>query len=65
MRLALGTEVEPAFATSCHEVTGGVPFLVRELVRAIAEERIEPTSAASSRVADLAPPRSRTRSCRG
>ena len=55
MRLALGTEVEPAFAAACHEVTGGVPFLVRELVRAIAEEGIEPTSVASSRVAGLAP----------
>jgi DNA-binding CsgD family transcriptional regulator len=55
MRLAFGAEVEPAFAATCHEVTGGVPFLVRELVRAIAEERIEPTSAACSRVAGLAP----------
>ena len=55
MRLAFGTGVEPAFAAACHEVTGGVPFLVRELVRAIAEERIEPTSAACSRVAGLAP----------
>jgi DNA-binding CsgD family transcriptional regulator/Tfp pilus assembly protein PilF len=55
MRLAFGTEVEPAFTAACHEVTGGVPFLVRELVRAIAEERIEPTSAACSRVAGLAP----------
>ena len=55
MRLAFGTEVEPAFAAACHEVTGGVPFLVRELVRAIAEQGIEPTAAASSRVAGLAP----------
>jgi DNA-binding CsgD family transcriptional regulator/Tfp pilus assembly protein PilF len=55
MRLAFGTEVEPAFAAACHEVTGGVPFLVRELVRAIGEDRIEPTAAACSRVAGLAP----------
>ncbi len=55
MRLAFGTEVEPALAAACHEATGGVPFLVRELVRAIAEERIEPTPAACSRVAGLAP----------
>ena len=44
-----------AFATSCHEVTGGVPFLVEELVRAIANEGIEPTAPSSSRLADLAP----------
>jgi hypothetical protein len=35
--------------------TGGVPFLVKELVRTIAEEDIEPTAAASSRIAALAP----------
>ncbi len=56
VRLALGVEVDPGFATLCHELTGGVPFLVKELVRAIADEAIEPTARASSRVAALAPP---------
>jgi DNA-binding CsgD family transcriptional regulator len=56
VRLGLGAEVDPVFATACHQETGGVPFLVKELVRAIAEEAIEPTGAASSRVAGLAPP---------
>ena len=51
VRLGLGAEVEPAFARACHEVTGGVPFLVKELVRAIAEEGIAPTAAAASGVA--------------
>jgi tetratricopeptide (TPR) repeat protein len=55
VRLGLGAGVEPAFAAACYEVTGGVPFLVQELVRAIAEAGIEPTAAASSRVAGLAP----------
>ena len=55
VRLGLGTGVEPAFATACHQVTGGVPFLVHELVRAIAEAGIEPTAVAASRVAALAP----------
>jgi DNA-binding CsgD family transcriptional regulator len=55
VRLGLGAEVESAFARACHEVTGGVPFLVQELVRTIAEEGIEPTTAAASRVAALAP----------
>ena len=55
VRLGLGAEVEPAFARACHEVTGGVPFLVKELVRAIAEEGIAPTAAAASGVAGLAP----------
>ena len=55
VRLGLGGDVEPAFAAACHEATGGVPFLVHELVRTIAEEGIEPTAAASSRIAALAP----------
>ena len=55
LRLGLGADVEPAFASVCDELTGGVPFLVHELVRAIAEEQIEPTAAASSQVARLAP----------
>jgi DNA-binding CsgD family transcriptional regulator len=54
-RLGLGAEVEPTFAEACHEATGGVPFLVQELIRTIAEEGIEPTAAAASRVAALAP----------
>ncbi|HSC03932.1 MAG TPA: hypothetical protein VLC49_11455, partial [Solirubrobacteraceae bacterium] len=55
VRLGVGAEVESVFARACHEVTGGVPFLVQELVRTIAEEGIEPTSAAASRVSALAP----------
>jgi DNA-binding CsgD family transcriptional regulator len=55
VRLGLGTDPEPSFAAACHEVTGGIPFLVQELIRAIAEEGIEPTAATSSRVPALAP----------
>jgi len=55
VRLGLGADVEPVFAKACHEVTGGVPFLVQELVRTIAEDGIEPTAGAASRVAALAP----------
>ena len=55
VQLGLGTDVEPAFAAACHQVTGGVPFLVQELIRAIGEAGIEPTAPASPRVAALAP----------
>jgi DNA-binding CsgD family transcriptional regulator/Tfp pilus assembly protein PilF len=55
VRMGVGAGVESAFASACHELTGGVPFLVHELVRTIAEQGIEPTAAASSRVAGLAP----------
>jgi tetratricopeptide (TPR) repeat protein len=55
VRRELGADVEPAFAAACHEVTGGVPFFVHELIRAIAEAGIDPAAAASSRAAALAP----------
>jgi len=55
VRAGLGDEVDPAFARACHDATGGVPFLVKELVRAIVDERIEPTAAASASVAGLTP----------
>ena len=55
VRLGLRVEVQPAFARACYEATGGVPFLVQELVRAIADEGIEPTATASSRVATVSP----------
>ena len=55
VRLALGAEVDAPFARACHAATGGVPFLVKELLRTIAEERIDPTAAACSRIEALAP----------
>ena len=55
VRQGLGADVEPVFAAACHEVTGGVPFLVNELIRAIAEAGIRPAAAACSRVAALTP----------
>ncbi|MGZ4330539.1 MAG: helix-turn-helix transcriptional regulator [Solirubrobacteraceae bacterium] len=55
VQLGLGAEVEPAFARACHDATGGVPFLVQELVRAIAEQGITPTAPAASGVAALVP----------
>jgi DNA-binding CsgD family transcriptional regulator len=55
VQLGLAREVEGEFARACHEVTGGVPFLVRELVRELAEEGIEPAATSAFRVAALAP----------
>jgi DNA-binding CsgD family transcriptional regulator len=55
MRLAFGTDVEPALAGACHDVTGGVPFFIRELVRALTEQGIKPTTAAAARISALAP----------
>jgi DNA-binding NarL/FixJ family response regulator len=45
------------FASTCHEVSGGNPFLVRELVRTVVDQGIEPTGAEAQTVKDLAPER--------
>jgi AAA ATPase-like protein len=50
LRDALGREPDEAFGRACAEVTGGVPFLVRELARALARERVAPREASAARV---------------
>lgn len=53
----LEREPEDAFTTTCHEVSGGNPFLLRELARTLAVEEIDPVAGQASRVRDLAPER--------
>ncbi|ADB48989.1 helix-turn-helix transcriptional regulator [Conexibacter woesei] len=50
-------EPEEAFAAACHEVSGGNPFLLGELARTLAAERIDPAVAQASHVRELAPER--------
>jgi predicted ATPase len=52
----LGRAVNPGFAAACEEVTGGNPYLVGELLRALADAAVEPTDEAAVRVRTLAPP---------
>ena len=52
---ALQTPVAPAFARACHGLTAGNPFLVGELLRAIAAERLPAEEASVARLAQLAP----------
>ena len=49
------TKPDDAFVAACHEATGGNPFLLQELVRQFAAERIAPTGANTDRVASLRP----------
>lgn len=44
-------EAAPEFARACHEATRGNPFYVRELIRALQADGIDPTAAQVSRVA--------------
>jgi hypothetical protein len=50
-------EPEEPFTAICHEVSGGNPFLLRELARTLAAEGIRPAAAQAPRVRELAPER--------
>jgi DNA-binding NarL/FixJ family response regulator len=51
----LGRATDAPFAESCHALTGGTPFLVRELMRAMRDEGIDPDAAQLGRLHSLAP----------
>jgi DNA-binding CsgD family transcriptional regulator len=52
---AFGTAPGEGFARSCHAVTGGNPFLVRELIETLRADGIGPGEAGADRVAGLGP----------
>ncbi len=51
--VGLGVEPEPQFAAACREATGGTPFLVRTLVKALREERVAPVTSAAAKVQSI------------
>jgi DNA-binding CsgD family transcriptional regulator len=51
----LGQAADQRFAEACHALTGGTPFLVRELVLALRERGVAPISAELECVRALAP----------
>jgi DNA-binding NarL/FixJ family response regulator len=53
----LDTVPEATFAATCHEVSGGNPFLLCELARTLIEQGIEPTAHQAESVRNLAPER--------
>lgn len=53
----LGEQPDGAFAATCHEVTGGNPFLLHELARTVAVQAISPSAEQAPRVHALAPER--------
>jgi DNA-binding CsgD family transcriptional regulator len=54
---ALQRTPEDAFTATCHEVSGGNPFLLSELAHTLATERIDPAAERSARVRELTPER--------
>ncbi len=51
----LGTEPDPAFTAACHRATGGNPFLLTELLRAMQAEDISPTDGHVGAVNEVGP----------
>lgn len=54
---SLGHQPEPGFAAACHEVSGGNPFLLSELVHTLVEQGIEARAEQVDRMRKLAPER--------
>ncbi|HEX2028573.1 MAG TPA: AAA family ATPase [Nitriliruptorales bacterium] len=52
---ALGPGADPDFCHACHEMSGGNPFMLTELLRTLCEEGVVATAARSERVRRLAP----------
>jgi DNA-binding CsgD family transcriptional regulator len=52
----LGRENEDPFSRACHDATGGNPFLLDQLIRAMREQGVPFTTASAERVATIAPP---------
>ena len=52
---ALGREPDEAFVAAAAVATGGVPFLLNELVAALASDGVEPSAEEAARVAQLGP----------
>jgi DNA-binding CsgD family transcriptional regulator len=53
---SLGAPPDPSFSGACREATGGNPFLLRELLRELATDGVEPAADAVRLVSQLAPP---------
>jgi DNA-binding CsgD family transcriptional regulator len=53
----LGGQPENTFAQACHEVSGGNPFLLSELIRTLADMKIEPVDEQVESVREQAPER--------
>jgi len=51
----LGSESSPQFGHACHVATGGNPFLLQELLRALQADHIAPDERSCARVAQIAP----------
>lgn len=56
LRTAQAGPVEAPFAVACHHASGGNPFLLGELVRALRADRVSFTALHADRVTEVTPP---------
>ena len=54
LRKTLSTDADDSFCLACHEITGGNPLLVHELLDAILAAEVEPVAASVPRLSELA-----------
>jgi DNA-binding CsgD family transcriptional regulator len=54
LRANLAAEAEGAFGAACHEITGGNPLLLHELVNALVAEGVDPVETGVSALRELA-----------
>ena len=55
LRTRLGAEPDASFAETCHAVTHGNPFLLRQLAEAVEHDGLPPTAEGAGRVRGLGP----------
>ena len=55
VRERLGAGAEPEFCAACHEATGGNPLLVRQLIRALEGEGVQPRAGSAGVVRAIGP----------
>jgi len=55
LRDALGEDPEPPFSEACRMATGGNPFLLHELCRALTSQAIRPRAASAAQVHEVTP----------
>ena len=56
VQAGLHQPTDPEFALACRNATAGNPFLLEQLVKALAADGVAPRSAAAGRVGDVGPP---------
>jgi DNA-binding CsgD family transcriptional regulator len=55
LTFGVGAAPDEKFVAECREVTGGTPFLIKELIAEMREQGISPTSESALRVRELGP----------